>query len=183
MLVKHTSNVSPYGIRHIKLLSPTQVRAVTAMPSMHRLCYQGKFAPMDDISREHWCDCYGWYILFGSCLSQGFYCCDKIPWPKIKLRRNGFVQLTFPHCCSSAKEVRIGTKPGQKPGGRSWYKARPWRGAAYCFASPGLFGLLFIKPSTTSPGMAPPTMGWALSFQSLIKKILYSQILWRHFLN
>ena len=29
------------------------------------------------------------------------------------------------------------------------------------------------EPRTTSPGMAPPTMGWALLYQSLIKKMPY----------
>jgi hypothetical protein len=40
-----------------------------------------------------------------------------------------------------------------------------------------------IKPRTTSPGMAPPTIGWALPHQSPIKKIPYSWVLWGHFLN
>lgn len=35
----------------------------------------------------------------------------------------------------------------------------------------------------TSPGMASPTMGWALSHWSLIQKMPYSWISWRHFLN
>jgi hypothetical protein len=36
---------------------------------------------------------------------------------------------------------------------------------------------------STSPGMAPPTMGWAILQKSLIKKMPYSRILWRHFLH
>ena len=40
-----------------------------------------------------------------------------------------------------------------------------------------------IKPRITSPGMAPPTMGQDALHQSLVKKMPYSQILWRHFLN
>ena len=44
-----------------------------------------------------------------------------------------------------------------------------------------------IKLGTTSPGVAPPTMGWALPHQSLIKKmphrLAYSPILWRCFLS
>jgi hypothetical protein len=35
------------------------------------------------------------------------------------LRREGFIWLTFPYCCSSPKEVRTGTQTGQEPGGRS----------------------------------------------------------------
>jgi hypothetical protein len=54
---------------------------------------------------------------------------------------------------------------------------RPWRGAAYWVASLGFLSLLFIEPRTTSLGMAPPTMGWALSHQSLIKKMSYRWIL------
>jgi hypothetical protein len=60
---------------------------------------------------------------------------------------------------------------------------RPWRGAAYWLAPQGFL----IEPRTTSPGMAPPTMGGALSHQSPIMKmpyrLAYSQILRRHFLD
>lgn len=33
--------------------------------------------------------------------------------------RKGFIWLTLAHCCSAPKEVRIGTRAGQEPGGRS----------------------------------------------------------------
>jgi hypothetical protein len=36
------------------------------------------------------------------------------------LKRKGFIRLTLPQHCSSSKEVRTGTHPGQDPGGRSW---------------------------------------------------------------
>ena len=36
--------------------------------------------------------------------------------PRSKLGRKGFIQLTFPHCCSSLKEVRTGTQAGQEAG-------------------------------------------------------------------
>jgi len=32
------------------------------------------------------------------------------------LGRKEFIQLTFPHCCSSTKEVRTGTQAGQGAG-------------------------------------------------------------------
>jgi hypothetical protein len=35
---------------------------------------------------------------------------------KKQLGRKGFIQLTFPHCCSSPKEVRTGTQTGQEAG-------------------------------------------------------------------
>jgi hypothetical protein len=37
-------------------------------------------------------------------------------WPKGKLWRKGFIQLTLPHCCSSPKEVGTGTQAGQEAG-------------------------------------------------------------------
>ena len=37
-------------------------------------------------------------------------------WPRSKLGRRGFIQLTLPHCCSSLKEVRTGTQAGQEAG-------------------------------------------------------------------
>jgi hypothetical protein len=35
---------------------------------------------------------------------------------KKQLGRKGFIQLTFPYCCSSPKEVRTGTQAGQEAG-------------------------------------------------------------------
>jgi hypothetical protein len=40
-----------------------------------------------------------------------------------------------------------------------------------------------LEPRTTSPGVAPPTVSWTIPHQSLIKKMPYRGILWRHFLN
>jgi hypothetical protein len=58
---------------------------------------------------------------------------------------------------------------------------RPWRDVLYWLASPGLLSLLSYRTKTTSPEMVPPTRG--LSPWSLIEKMPYSWILWRHFLN
>lgn len=38
---------------------------------------------------------------------------------KIKLGREGFIQRIIPHCCSSTKDVMLGTQTGQECGGRS----------------------------------------------------------------
>jgi hypothetical protein len=35
---------------------------------------------------------------------------------KKPLGKKGFIQLTFPYCCSSPKEVRTGTQAGQEAG-------------------------------------------------------------------
>jgi hypothetical protein len=58
---------------------------------------------------------------------------------------------------------------------------RPWRDVLYWLASPGLLSLLSYRTKTTSPEMVPPTRG--LSPWSLIEKIPYSWVSWRHFLN
>jgi hypothetical protein len=55
--------------------------------------------------------------------------------------------------------------------------------AAMRLDSHGLLNLLSKRERTTSPGMKPPIMDGALPDPSLIKKIPYSWILWRHFLN
>lgn len=47
---------------------------------------------------------------------------------------------------------------------------RPQRSAIYWLAHHGLLSLLSYKPKTSSPRMAPPTVGWALPYQSLTRK-------------
>jgi hypothetical protein len=112
-----------------------------------------------------------------ACLPWGF--CGETPLPKSRLGRKGFVQLTLPHSCLSLKKARTGTQTGQDPGGRGHGRV----------LFPGLLPMAWsvyflIEPGTTSPGIAPPIMGWALFHWSLIEKMLYSSIsCWRHFLN
>jgi hypothetical protein len=59
---------------------------------------------------------------------------------------------------------------------------KSWRDVPYWLASPGLLSLLFIKLRTTSPGIAPPTMG-LLTCDHSLKKMPYSWTSWRHFLK
>jgi hypothetical protein len=70
-------------------------------------------------------------------------------WPRHKLGRKGFIQLTLPHCCSSPKEVWSGTPAGQKAGA----DAETMEGYY-------LLACFLIELKATSPGMAPPQ--WAL---------------------
>jgi hypothetical protein len=88
------------------------------------------------------------------CLSQGFYSCTNIMTKK-QVEKKGFIQLILTHCCSAPKEVRTGTQAGQEAGA----DAEAMEGC-YLLACSACF---FIEPRTTSPGMAPPTMGWALT--------------------
>ena len=52
------------------------------------------------------------------------------------------------------KEIRTGTQVGQEAGA----DAEAMKGC-YLLACSACF---FVEPRTTSPGMAPPTVGWAL---------------------
>ena len=115
-------------------------------------------------------------------LSEGFYCYDERPCPWSKLGRKGFIWLIPLDHSLSMEEVRAETQAGLEPGGRSWCSGHgeelltdllPMACSA-CF---------LIEPRTTSPGMAPPTRGWTCLHQSITKKMPYSWILWRHFLN
>ena len=96
---------------------------------------------------------------------------------KSQLGREELIWLTL-----SMKEASTGTQRRQEPGGRSWCRSHGG------LLLPGLLSMacsacLLIEPRTTSPGMAPPTMGWALPHWSLIEEIPYNWISWRHFLN
>ena len=102
-------------------------------------------------------------ILRCICLIQDVYCCDKTPW-----LGEEFILSQFYTAVHHQKQWGAGTQAGQEPGGRSWWRSH---------GTTMLTGLLpmacsvcfLIEPRTTSPGMAPLTMGWALPDQSLRK--------------
>jgi hypothetical protein len=119
-----------------------------------------------------------------NCLSQG-YIGVMTPMAKNNSERKGLIWLTLPHHCSLSG-VRTGTHTGQESGGRCW--CRGHGGVLLTGLLPTACSVCFlIERRTTSPGMAPPTMGWALPHPSLIKKMLYrlacSPILGKYFLN
>lgn len=87
----------------------------------------------------------------------------------------------LPHHCSTSKEVKTGN---QRAGScrQELMQKSGW------VLLPGLLSMscsdCFLKEiRTTSPWMAPPTMGWTLPYRSLIKKMSFSWILEQHFLN
>jgi hypothetical protein len=84
-------------------------------------------------------------------LSKGFYSCPKHHDQEPNWGGKGLFSLHFPHCCSSPEEVRTGTQAGQEAGA----DAEAMEGC-YLLACSACF---LIEPKTTSPGMAPPTMG------------------------
>jgi hypothetical protein len=99
-------------------------------------------------------------------------------WPRSKLGRKGFIWLTLPYCCSSPKEVRTGTQTGQEAGADaeateecSLLACFPWLARPALIQNPKLPAQRWSHPQ----GAFPP---W-----SLIEKMPYSWISWRHFLN
>jgi hypothetical protein len=66
---------------------------------------------------------------------------------KKQLGRKGFIQLTFPHCYSSLKEVRTGTQAGQKAGA----DAEAMEGCSLLAAFPGLISLLSYRIQDYQP--------------------------------
>jgi len=114
--------------------------------------------------------------------SSGFVVLYKTSWPRGRLERKGFIQLTLPHCCSSPKEVRTGTHTRQELRGWSW--CRGHGGVLLTGLIPLAWSACFlIESRSTSPEMTPPTMGCAFPPWSVIEKTLYSWISWRHFLK
>ena len=114
----------------------------------------------------------------GTNLSRsGFVFLQETPWPRSKLGRKGFIQLTLPHCCSSPKDVRTGTQASQEAAAG----AEAMEDFIYWVASPGLLSLLSNRTqdyqwdSTTHKGPS--------YHLSLIEKVLYSWIPWRHCLK
>jgi len=126
-----------------------------------------------NLEGRSWCRGHGGVLLIGVLIRVSIPA--QTSWPRSKLGRKGCIQLTLPHGCSSPKKVRTGTQAGQEAGA----DAEAMEG---CYWLP-YSACSLIEPKTTSPGMAPPTMGWVLLPWSLVDKMPYSWISWRHFLN
>ena len=76
------------------------------------------------------------------------------------------ILLFSPEGSQDRKSYRAGTW------GRSWYRGRG--GVLFTDLLIMACSACFLtEPRTTSPGMAPPAMGWTLPHQSLIKKMPY----------
>lgn len=98
-----------------------------------------------------------------SCLV--FYRSDNTPWPKVTLRGRGWFYL-MDHS-PSLREVGAGTQ-GHNPEARNW---------SMDYGGITLTGLLSLLSCITQedhldPRVAPPTVGWAFAYQSLMKKML-----------
>jgi hypothetical protein len=78
------------------------------------------------------------------------------------------VHITDHHHRDSGQELKQGRIPRAGAGDAEAMEGCCLLACSACF---------LIEPRTTSPGMAPPTMGSALPHRSLLKKMLYSWIL------
>jgi hypothetical protein len=100
---------------------------------------------------------------------------------KSKLGRKGFIQRILPQHCPSSKEVGTGSQTGQEP--EAGADAETMEGCCFLVCS----ACFLIEPRSMGPGMAPPTVSWALPHKSITNKMpfqfAYNQILWRHFLT
>ena len=88
--------------------------------------------------------------------------------------RKGFILFTVPYNSSSANT-------GQE------VMQRPWRELLTGLLLVACSARFLLETRTTSPGVATPTMVWALPHIALIEKmpyrLTYNLILWRHFLS
>jgi hypothetical protein len=85
----------------------------------------------------------------------GFSIPAKTSWPRSKLGRKDFIQLTLPYCYLSPRKSGLELKQVRK----KELMQRPWRDVLYWLASLGLLSLLCYGTKTTSPEMVPPTRG------------------------
>jgi hypothetical protein len=117
------------------------------------------------------------YHVVAGCLSQGFYSCTNIMTKKQVGEERVYSAYT--------STLLFITKRNQdwnssRPGSRSW--CRGHGGIILTGLLPQACSACFLlEPKTTSPGMASPTRGpppW-----SLIEKMPYSWVSWRHFLT
>ena len=112
------------------------------------------------------------FVAEDSCLGQGSYSCTSIMTKKQVGEETVYSAYTS-ILLFITKEVRTGTQAGADE--------EAMEGCSLLACFPCLLSLLSYRNKTTSPEMAPPTRGpppW-----SLIEKMPYSQISWRHFLN
>ena len=99
-------------------------------------------------------------------------------WPRSKFWRKGFIQLTLPHCCSSPREVRTGTQAGQEAGADA--EAMEGCSLLSCFPWPAQLAAYRTQDYQPRDGT---THNGPLNSWSLIEKMAYSWISWRHFPN
>ena len=105
-----------------------------------------------------------------NCLTEGCYCCEEIPWPKLPLGRKGFIWLTLPNYCPTWCWDGNSNKAGTW---RQEWMQRPWRGAAYWLASNSLLSHLPYRIQDHQPKDDSTHNGPGHPHKSPIKKLPY----------
>jgi hypothetical protein len=98
-------------------------------------------------------------------------------WPRSSWGRKGLFGLHFRIAVQHQRKSGLELKQVRK----QELMQKPWRDVLYWLAANSLHSLLSYRTKTTSPGMSHPR--GAFSPWSLIEKMPYSWILWRHFPN
>jgi hypothetical protein len=89
----------------------------------------------------------------------------SIPAQSIMTKKQVGEEKVYSTNISTLLFITKGSQDRNSHGAETWRQKliqRPWRDAAYWIASLGLLSLLLTEPRTTSPRMAPPTVGWVL---------------------
>ena len=115
--------------------------------------------------------------LMGPSLSQGFYSCINIMTRK-QVGEGNLFSLHFHTAVHHQRKSGLELKQVRK----QELMQRPWRDVAYWLASSGLFSLLSYRPQDYQPRDGTTHHGPSHPL-SLIKKMPYSWISWRHFLK
>jgi hypothetical protein len=114
------------------------------------------------------------------CLSQGFYSCTDI-----RTKKQVGEERVYSAYTSTLLFISKGSPDRNSHRAGTWRQElmqRPWRDAAYWLASPGLLSLLSDRTQDYQPGDGTTHNGFSHPL-SLIEKMPYSWISWRHFLK
>jgi hypothetical protein len=112
-----------------------------------------------------------------ACLSQGFYSCTNITTKKQVREERVYSAYTFHIAVDHQRKSGLELKQVRK----QELMQRPWRDVTYWLASPGLLSLLSYKTQDYQPRDGPTHK--RPSTWSLIVKMPYSWISWRHLLT
>jgi hypothetical protein len=119
-------------------------------------------------------------LAIGWCLSQGFYSCTNIMTKKQVGEERVYSAYT-----STLLFITKGSQGRNSHRAGTWRQElmqRPWRDVLYWLASPGLLSLLSYRTQDHQPRDGTTHNGPSHP-RSLIEKMPYSWISWRHFLK
>jgi hypothetical protein len=149
--------------------------------NMHIEFYTGKYIFRNSISKYNCLrDWLRVGILFASLslatsnewnpLSLSFHCCNKTPWPKANLEVRGLISSYNLYYAIQGSQDRGNSE--QEPGSKNW--SRGHGGMLLTGCSPWLAQPAFLyNLGPFALGVAIPTMGWDLPYQSSTKKMLH----------